>query len=1080
MNQPANLRHALREKLLSQALRDPLFHSMLHAAAVDVSDESVEAANEATVESIFENILYATLRDIGVSFHPIKENPIKTRRHVAKGRTDSRLGALVIEYKHPAALSTASEIADAKEQLYTYLEAVSLELDTTSVGWLIDGTKACELRYTSPDGTKTDGGFVPISGEQLLRLTRQIVSLGQSALTPGNLIKDFCANDYHGIIFQLARDLSKILNDSSTSKSEMLLTEWTELFRLAHDDESQQRRIEDRRAILARIFAYSIDDAPLEYQSLFCLHTAYAIVLKMMAYRVVCDVKFSAPMQSFKSIATADSDALRAFCAALEDGDLFRQIGFLNLLEGDFFSWYADEHQWTEQIAASIQQIAETLARYEDVKEMFSETTSIDLFRLLYEATVPQTVRASFGEFYTPSWLAQHTINTTNLHEKPSTLDPCCGSGTFLVAAIATLRGAGLRKPFTAKDIMSHVMGIDLNPLAVLTARVNYFISLADLIEEESLDSFVIPVFLGDASNVPKLVEEEGVIFISYELKTLKTPLLIALPASMCNDYESFAQIMLAFENHVKHGDFALAKDMLVEAALQSENEPIVRLRVEELADQLITLEQRGWNGIWARIITNFVATSRIGPFDSVVGNPPWIDWKSLPSGYREKVKALCIDKGLFSGAGRTGGINLNICALIAHVAATNWLAPEGTLAFLMPRELIYQSSYEGWRTSVGGDDLSLVEVHDWSKAGHPFDPVKEDFLTFVFQRGQDHAQEIPVYKYNKITKKNQASEWTSLREALDMLTIEEMSADRLIEGKSRFTIGRDSAELAKFRLIAGECSYVGREGLEFYPQELMIFRFEEVGPKPGTAWLRNIQSQKSKYKIPEQRVLVETRYLFPLVKGPGIVRMKYEDPDLYVFFPYEAEDPKAPLSQADLQDMSPLLLEYLRKFRVQLEQQTSYSDTIRGPGEFYGVARSGPYSFQNCHVAFRDNTHWRVTVLGMKETPWGEAKRYLFQNHAVSMCERVDGQYIGHTEALFVAGILGTPIVESFIYASSDNRSFSIRPPVYVPLYDPNDAQHAKIVQLTSRALRASDDLVLEAGREIESIYLEMAGNRS
>jgi len=181
-------------------------------------------------------------------------------------------------------------------------------------------------------------------------------------------------------------------------------------------------------------------------------------------------------------------------------------------------------------------------------------------------------------------------------------------------------------------------------------------------------------------------------------------------------------------------------------AALTVENASIVKKRVTELANQLIELERKEWNGIWARIITNFIATAQIGSFTNIVGNPPWIDWKSLPAGYREKVKALCIDRGLFSGAGRTGGINLNICALICHVAATNWLGKNGQLAFLMPKELINQSSYEGWRNAVGGKDFSLVELYDWTQAGHPFDPVKEDFMTYVFKKLKNDQSVMPVF----------------------------------------------------------------------------------------------------------------------------------------------------------------------------------------------------------------------------------------------------------------------------------------------------------------------------------------------
>ena len=117
-------------------------------------------------------------------------------------------------------------------------------------------------------------------------------------------------------------------------------------------------------------------------------------------------------------------------------------------------------------------------------------------------------------------------------------LDPCCGSGTFLIAAIAKARNELHGKPphDIAEAVLSRIFGIDLNPLAILTSRIHYFIHIADLLENFE-DEIVIPVFLGDASNFPVIQTEQGVKFIYYELKTLKTPLTIYIPFEMARDY---------------------------------------------------------------------------------------------------------------------------------------------------------------------------------------------------------------------------------------------------------------------------------------------------------------------------------------------------------------------------------------------------------------------------------------------------------------------------------------------------------------------------------------------------------------
>jgi type I restriction-modification system DNA methylase subunit len=319
-----------------------------------------------------------------------------------------------------------------------------------------------------------------------LAFVRSVISLERSALSAKNLIRDFCGDSYDGIVFRVARELSDVLAYKATIKTEMLRTEWEALFRLAHEDQSQQKRIEERRRVLGEIFGITITEATMEYRALFSLHTAYAIILKLIAFRVVFDVKFDTVLQDYKSLTSASSDVIRTFCATLEDGELFRQIGILNLLEGDFFSWYADSKQWNTTIAHSVKDIIVTLPRYEDIKAIFDRNKAVDLFRSLYEATVPQNVRASFGEFYTPYWLAEHVLDNSRLTKTWTALDPCCGSGTFLIAAIALIRREMKDKPPSdvVSAILDRVFGIDLNPLAILTARIHYFIHIADLLTD--------------------------------------------------------------------------------------------------------------------------------------------------------------------------------------------------------------------------------------------------------------------------------------------------------------------------------------------------------------------------------------------------------------------------------------------------------------------------------------------------------------------------------------------------------------------------------------------------------------------
>jgi hypothetical protein len=221
---------------------------------------------------------------------------------------------------------------------------------------------------------------------------------------------------------------------------------------------------------------------------------------------------------------------------------------------------------------------------------------------------------------------------------------------------------------------------------------------------------------------------------------------------------------------------------------------------------------------------------------------------------------------------------------------------------------------------------------------------------------------------------------------------------------------------------------------------------------------------------------------LHPLVKGPQIGRYQHDYDGLIVAFPYEADHPLRPVSADELQQTSPLLLNYYTQFKEIMEKQTKFSDKIRGedPGEFYGLARTGPYSFASIYVGYRDNTSWCATVITDAQMPWGERARFVFQNHAVSMCERSDGVFITEDEAHFISAVLNTPIVERFIYATSDERSYKIRPPVFVPLYDPEDDRHMQLVSMSREAHAALPDQRDRLRTQSEQIYLSLCADET
>lgn len=619
-------------------------------------------------------------------------------------------------------------------------------------------------------------------------------------------------------------------------------------------------------------------------------------------------------------------------------------------------------------------------------------------------------------------------------------------------------------------EVLSRVKGIDLNPLAALTTRINYFINLSHLIGEG--DEFDVPVYLGDASYVPRPKKIGRIRCLEYVITTEKGPLNILLPRSAVADVAKFSATMTRLETLIENEDEIAVTNEFQSIIPASDLTTEVKDEICRLARNLVDLQRNKWNGIWARIISNFLTTANLGRFDVVVGNPPWIDWKNLPQGYRERIKQLCIDRRLFSGDGITGGINLNVCALISNVAAQNWLRDGGTVGFLMPENLIFQQSYEGFRKFYldGEKRLYFQRFVDWNKAGKPFAPVGHRFLGFfIAQPARNYNMGIPVIRFEK--KANKKGEIFPLKNYVHCQRFSDVAhvfqrteQVALTTGASTaFSYSANMTEGRKFSLVAGECQYPGREGVEIFPQELFLMTVDATKKiRRGSAYVSNYQSGRSKHKIAAGNFLIETEMLYPLVKGTDIERFHVAPSSYVVPFPYD-DFSRSPIESERLAKIAPNLMTYFNSNRSTFEDQTTYNDRIIGEkhkNEFYALARVGRYSYGEFFVAFRDNTKWQAAVVSKLPVPWSDkGKRPVFQNHAVSISQRADGAFITEKEAHYICAIFNAPIVAQFILKSSDSRTFKIRPPVHVPLFEPGNKLHEELVALSKGAHRSHDD---------------------
>jgi hypothetical protein len=161
-------------------------------------------------------------------------------------------------------------------------------------------------------------------------------------------------------------------------------------------------------------------------------------------------------------------------------------------LPGNPFCWCDTSH--LPAVADVVRLISDTCAGYQSIASPLADDQPCDLFKPLYQDIFPRPLRHQLGEYYTPDWLANHVLDQVGYAGDPAhrLLDPACGSGTFLLLALRRLRHSS----FIAHP-SSLPIGFDLNPLAVMTARANYLIALADVLPPG--EPIEVPIYLYDS-----------------------------------------------------------------------------------------------------------------------------------------------------------------------------------------------------------------------------------------------------------------------------------------------------------------------------------------------------------------------------------------------------------------------------------------------------------------------------------------------------------------------------------------------------------------------------------------------------
>ncbi|MCK5126166.1 MAG: N-6 DNA methylase [candidate division Zixibacteria bacterium] len=259
---------------------------------------------------------------------------------------------------------------------------------------------------------------------------------------------------------------------------------------------------------------YDIDNSAIKQNSpvmLFALQTYLSLILKMLTVQAISSTNSSSISSNLTNCENSEN-TLRHI-EMLESEEYFKDIGLTNYLEDNPYSWI--QYARSEKIALGVNETANNIQGYFDSA---ADNETADVLQNLYQSILPKQVRHRLGEYYTPYWLAAHVLRQTRVSGgfSETLLDPACGSGVFLLAALdyklmKNKRGlAGAKRERILSDIVSSLCGFDINPLAVQATKTNIAIKIAPYLSEKTKLSF--PVYVRDALQIQDISPVDIVI----------------------------------------------------------------------------------------------------------------------------------------------------------------------------------------------------------------------------------------------------------------------------------------------------------------------------------------------------------------------------------------------------------------------------------------------------------------------------------------------------------------------------------------------------------------------------------------
>lgn len=888
--------------------------------------------------------------------------------------------------------------------------------------------------------------------------------------TKSKFVRKCILNTYKEIDFNLN-------NIDGSNRVRTLYNEWNRVFGIMYGEDEEAT---DFTEVTSKIReAYGIQD-DIEINSkmyLFSMQTFFNIFLKLLIYSFLSQI-VNPGFSTKQELSKAEIDSL--FDGTYDYGTNLVD----NFFEAHFMEWFTYTCSgFEEEIVNDTLQIIDKF----DLSTFVLKPENVqDILQEVYMELIPSEMRHLMGEYFSPDWIVEHVLDMAGYNGDidKTLIDPCAGSGPFLTQSIKRiiLKKKGVLTKEDIIKITNNIVGFDINPISVVSAKANYilimFSAFFDNCDEEFGNPVRIPVFIADSILSPVVYTEEN----GDTLKLTTSVGELELPK-----FESFKKgneflKQLSYFIHEKPKYEVFKNLMLGKNLIKEEDLPIVK----NLFDRLYVLHRSGKDSFWPIILKNSFAPTMIGnKFDYVVGNPPWIAWKSMSKSYREGTLAIWQSYGIFEkNAYDKKTTHDDFGMAVTYVSLDQYLKNNGIMVFLLPASFLKSTKGgEGFRKFEiirNGQNIpfSVLSVHDFSNVSLFTIPA----VAIKFKK--NIAMEYPMNDYNifsqvgRRSKIDTHSNWDDVNKKLSVEVLSAQPVD-MSNNQSAWLTLNDMTFANNVLDVSKPRYYKGRKGIEPAGAKGVYILKEPRKRDNGLLEIENDITRQRRQDIIDKGInkgKIEENYIYPMLGGRNISKWKVKSNE-FMLVPHTSQY-KYGIPEEELAKECPETYQWLDFYHDELLKTRIQNGKFFNPKiqPFYRLDNVGEYTYSPYKVLWKEQTgSMSAVVVSTYYNSAPNPNTDIFTDDKIIV---VDSKVLmldvyDESEAYYVCGIINSPNITDVIdgYAVSTNRGVDVLKYVAIPKFDSNNELHKKISEISKaiHELAKNDEDYSEMEKELQ-----------